>query len=329
MLGRRGGDLSGGQQQQLAIGRALAMEPQPADPRRAHRGHPALDHQGHRARHPRARRDRRDGDPAGRAVLRLRALARRPVPGDGARRDRRARPRRGHGRATECAGCWRYDRPMQLAEPVAASWRAELALGFENVDGEDRARGTAATTARSSCRSRSIPKATGVCHAIVVHPPGGIAGGDELHLDVRTRQARRTRCSPRPARASGTARRARGRSRRSISKSTGSARVAAAGDHRVRRRARRHRQSTSRSRRARATSAGRSSASAAPSAASAYARASAAAARRSRGTACCSGSSAATIEGGGAADAARPRASAAAACSARFIAASTDENLSH
>ncbi|MDX1374290.1 MAG: ATP-binding cassette domain-containing protein, partial [Burkholderiales bacterium] len=27
MLGRRGGDLSGGQQQQLAIGRALAMEP--------------------------------------------------------------------------------------------------------------------------------------------------------------------------------------------------------------------------------------------------------------------------------------------------------------
>ena len=27
MLGRRGGDLSGGQQQQLAIGRALAMKP--------------------------------------------------------------------------------------------------------------------------------------------------------------------------------------------------------------------------------------------------------------------------------------------------------------
>ena len=77
---------------------------QAADPRRAHRGHPALDHQGHRARDPRARRDRRDGDPAGRAVLRLRALARRPVPGDGARRDRRARRGRGHGRATACSG---------------------------------------------------------------------------------------------------------------------------------------------------------------------------------------------------------------------------------
>ena len=62
-----------------------------ADPRRAHRRHPAFDHQGHRARDPHARRERRDGDPAGRAVLRLRALARRPVPGHGARRDRRAR----------------------------------------------------------------------------------------------------------------------------------------------------------------------------------------------------------------------------------------------
>ena len=56
MLGRRGGDLSGGQQQQLAIARALVPEPEPAHPRRADRGHPALDHQGDRARDPPARR---------------------------------------------------------------------------------------------------------------------------------------------------------------------------------------------------------------------------------------------------------------------------------
>ena len=54
MLGRRGGDLSGGQQQQLAIGRALTLRPEAPDPRRADRGHPAVDHQGHRARDPQA-----------------------------------------------------------------------------------------------------------------------------------------------------------------------------------------------------------------------------------------------------------------------------------
>ena len=52
MLRRRGGDLSGGQQQQLAIARALVTRPEPADARRADRGHPALDHQGHRAGDP-------------------------------------------------------------------------------------------------------------------------------------------------------------------------------------------------------------------------------------------------------------------------------------
>jgi len=51
MLGRRGGDLSGGQQQQLAIGRALVMRPKTAAARRADRRHPAVDHQGHRPRH--------------------------------------------------------------------------------------------------------------------------------------------------------------------------------------------------------------------------------------------------------------------------------------
>jgi urea transport system ATP-binding protein len=58
MLHRRGGDLSGGQQQQLAIARALAPQPKPADPGRTHRGHPAQHHQGHRPRHPHAGRPR-------------------------------------------------------------------------------------------------------------------------------------------------------------------------------------------------------------------------------------------------------------------------------
>ena len=44
MLQRKGGVLSGGQQQQLAIARALLDRPQDPDPGRADRGHPAQHH---------------------------------------------------------------------------------------------------------------------------------------------------------------------------------------------------------------------------------------------------------------------------------------------
>ncbi|RCH25239.1 ABC transporter family protein [Pseudomonas aeruginosa] len=96
MKQRRGGDLSGGQQQQLAIGRALASQPT-ADPRRTHGRHPAFGDQGDRHGRPQPGGARRHGDPAGRAVLRLRRRTGRPIPGDGARRDRPAGPRPRHG----------------------------------------------------------------------------------------------------------------------------------------------------------------------------------------------------------------------------------------
>jgi ABC-type uncharacterized transport system ATPase subunit len=108
--------------------------PQAADAGRADRGHPAQHHQGHRPRHPHAGRPQDHGHRAGRAVLRLRRRTGRPVPGDGARRDRAARPMRGRhgsrGRAT-AARCrsrrqgarwpstWVWERP-----PSAGSGRA-------------------------------------------------------------------------------------------------------------------------------------------------------------------------------------------------------------
>ena len=74
VLRRRGGDLSGGQQQQLAMGRALGSA-EAADPRRADRGHPAEHRGGDRRRHLPPRR--RGGDGAdGRAEARLRASLR-------------------------------------------------------------------------------------------------------------------------------------------------------------------------------------------------------------------------------------------------------------
>lgn len=74
---------------------------------------------------------------------------------------------------------------MRLAEPTVSSWKARLALEFRLQN-------------RKTILHRKVhdgplvvqkplyPEGEAVCHAIVVHPPGGIAGGDELALKVRT-----------------------------------------------------------------------------------------------------------------------------------------------
>ena len=73
---------------------------------------------------------------------------------------------------------------MQLAEPLAASWKAELSLEF---------RRDAARTVLEKRFSGPLvvqkalyPDGPQLCHAIVVHPPGGIASGDELTISVRS-----------------------------------------------------------------------------------------------------------------------------------------------
>ncbi len=70
-------------------------------------------------------------------------------------------------------------------EPAAShsAWRASLALGFADDGGvtrlfDNRHYGPLRV------QKALYPEDARVCHAIVVHPPGGVVGGDQLSIDV-------------------------------------------------------------------------------------------------------------------------------------------------
>ncbi len=75
----------------------------------------------------------------------------------------------------------------RIADSLAASWKAELCLGFERLDGRTvlaRKRHDGPLVVQKAL----YPEGGEVCHAIIVHPPAGLVGGDELALEVESKE---------------------------------------------------------------------------------------------------------------------------------------------
>ena len=70
-------------------------------------------------------------------------------------------------------------------EAIGTSWRARLALEFA-LQGNKTVLARRGSDGPLVVQKPLYPDGPERCHAIVVHPPGGIAGGDELEISLKT-----------------------------------------------------------------------------------------------------------------------------------------------
>ncbi len=91
------------------------------------------------------------------------------------------------GKRRRRGNCSRYHRLMtaslQTAEANPCLWQAALDLGFERRDDSTI---LSRREHRGPLRMQKAlyPEGSDLCHAIVLHPPAGIAGGDQLEIGI-------------------------------------------------------------------------------------------------------------------------------------------------
>ena len=85
-----------------------------------------------------------------------------------------------------CADNGGHDRPSARlpTPPNSTPWQANLALRFARAERRHDPRRQPPRRAAAHPEGALSPKAGSICHAIVLHPPAGICGGDQLHIDV-------------------------------------------------------------------------------------------------------------------------------------------------
>lgn len=73
---------------------------------------------------------------------------------------------------------------IKLPQPAASSWQARLELGYEQ-----RSMRTVLSHRKHVgpliVQKPFYPEG-GVCHTYLIHPPGGVVGGDQIELDINT-----------------------------------------------------------------------------------------------------------------------------------------------
>jgi urease accessory protein len=73
--------------------------------------------------------------------------------------------------------------PVSVTTAVRPGWRARLALDFA-LDGSGRTRMRATERLGPLSVQKALYPEGDICHALLLHPPGGMVGGDDLRLAI-------------------------------------------------------------------------------------------------------------------------------------------------